>query len=216
MAIPKTIPLFPLPDLVFFPKTYLPLHIFEPRYRQMVLDAKSADRMIGMVLLKEGWEKDYERNPAIYRVGCAGQMIKVEQMEDGRYNILLHGLKKFIVREEFFDRSYRRAAVEPFAVTKESMAIDRDLRAYLVRVLKEYGQLAKIGQQIEMLVNAHPDDEKLVHTLSFALNFTPLEKQFLLEAEHLGQQGHRLVDLIQFKIYEVRSSQRTSLPEKDS
>jgi Lon protease-like protein len=216
MVIPRIIPLFPLPDLVFFPKTYLPLHIFEPRYRQMVADAGSGDRMIGMVLLKEGWEKDYDRNPQIYRVGCVGQMIKVEPLEDGRFNILLYGLKKIVIKEQYFDQSYRRAEIEVHGPADDPMMIGKQLKEHLARVLKEYGSLAKIEQQIEILIKFHPDDEVLIQTLSFALNFTPLEKQFLLEAEHLDQQGHRLLDLIQFKIYEARSSRRGSLPKKDS
>jgi len=217
MYIPKIIPIFPLPDLVFFPKTYLPLHIFEPRFRQMVVDAKSGDQMIGMVLLKEGWEEEYDRNPAIYQVGCIGQMIKVEPLEDGRFNIVLHGLEKFIIKYEFFDRSYRQAAIELLGPRIETpVSIGTELKECVMRLLKEYGLLVKIQQQIDVLVKSRLDDESLVHTLSFVLNFTPLEKQFLLEAEHLDQQGHRLADLIQFKIYEVRSGHRSPLPKNDS
>lgn len=217
MYIPKIIPIFPLPDLVFFPKTYLPLHIFEPRYRQMVVDAKAGDQTIGMGLLKEGWEEEYDQNPAIFPVGCVGRMIKVEPLEDGRFNIILYGLRKFIIKDEFFDRSYRQAAIELIGPRTETPAtIGTELKGCLIRVLKEYGPLVKIDQQIELLVKSHLDDEALVHTLSFALNFTPLEKQFLLEAEDLNQQGHRLVDLIQFKIYEVRSGHRAPLPKRDS
>ena len=69
---PFSIPLFPLPTVVLFPNVLLPLHIFEPRYRQMVEAALGGDRMIGMVLLKPGYEADYEGSPAIYRTGCAG------------------------------------------------------------------------------------------------------------------------------------------------
>ncbi len=217
MYIPKIIPVFPLPDLVFFPKTYLPLHIFEPRYRQMVVDAKSGDQMIGMVLLKEGWEEEYYQNPAIFPVGCVGRLIKVEPLEDSRFNIVLYGLKKFMIKDEFFDQSYRQAAVELLGPRTEALAtIGTELKECLIRLLKEYGLLVKIEQQIELLVKSHLDDEALVHTLSFALNFTPLEKQFLLEAEDLDQQGHRLVDLIQFKIHEVRSGHRVPLPKRDS
>ncbi|HXC61265.1 MAG TPA: LON peptidase substrate-binding domain-containing protein [Nitrospiria bacterium] len=217
MYIPKIIPVFPLPDLVFFPKTYLPLHIFEPRYHKMVVDAKSGDQMIGMALLKEGWEEDYNQNPAIFPVGCVGRMIKVEPLEDRRFNIVLHGLKKFTIKDEFFDRSYRQAAIELLGPRTETpVSIDTKLKDCLIQLLKEYGLLVKIEQQVDVLVKSNLDDEALVHTLSFVLNFTPLEKQFLLEAEDLDQQGHRLVDLIQFKIYEVRSGRRNPLPKKDS
>jgi Lon protease-like protein len=217
MDIPKIIPIFPLPDLVFFPKTYLPLHIFEPRYRQMVMDAKSGDQMIGMVLLKEGWEEEYDRNPATYRVGCVGRMVKMEVLDDGRFNIVLHGLEKFIIKEEFFDRSYRQAAVELLGPRTETpVSIGNELKECLIRLLKEYGLLIKIEQQVDVLFRSRLEDEALVHTLSFVLNFTPLEKQFLLEAEHLDQQGHRLADLIQFKIYEARSGHRSPLSEDDN
>src|ERR1700757_1028338 len=141
MVIPRIIPLFPLPDLVFFPKTYLPLHIFEPRYRQMVADAGSGDRMIGMVLLKEGWERDYDRNPEIYRVGCVGRMIKVEPLEDGRFNILLYGLKKIAIKDQFFDQSYRRAEIEVHGSADDQAMIGTHLKERLSRVLKEYGSL---------------------------------------------------------------------------
>ena len=70
--LPPTIPLFPLPNVVLFPSVFLPLHIFEPRYREMVGDALTGDRIIGMVLLRPGWEADYEGRPPIYPVGCAG------------------------------------------------------------------------------------------------------------------------------------------------
>ena len=181
------------------------------------MDAKSGDQMIGMVLLKEGWEEDYYQNPAIFPVGCVGRMIKVEPIEDGRFNIVLYGLKKFTIKDEFFDRSYRQAAIELIGPRTDAPAmIGTELKECLIQLLKEYGLLVKIEQQIELLIKFHLDDEALVHTLSFALNFTPLEKQFLLEAEDLGQQGHRLADLIQFKIYEVRSGHRTPLPKKDS
>ncbi|HZR47414.1 MAG TPA: LON peptidase substrate-binding domain-containing protein [Candidatus Manganitrophaceae bacterium] len=69
IQVPEWIPIFPLPNVVFFPKTYLPLHIFEPRYCQMVEEALAAERVIGMVLLKEGWEKDYDQNPPVYEIG---------------------------------------------------------------------------------------------------------------------------------------------------
>ena len=64
--LPPTIPIFPLPNAVLFPNVFLPLHIFEPRYREMVADALQGDRIIGMVLLRPGWEADYDGRPAIY------------------------------------------------------------------------------------------------------------------------------------------------------
>ena len=98
--LPPTIPLFPLPNVVLFPNVFLPLHIFEQRYRAMVSDALAGDRIIGMVLLRPGWEQDYEGRPPIYPVGCAGLITHAERLSDGRFNIVLQGLEKFRVLDE--------------------------------------------------------------------------------------------------------------------
>src|ERR1043165_2137413 len=84
----KEIPLFPLPDVVLFPNVERPLLIYEPRYREMVADALKGDRMIGMVRLRPGFEKDYEGRPPIDAVGCVGIIQQSEQLPDGRYIIL--------------------------------------------------------------------------------------------------------------------------------
>src|SRR5687767_11725133 len=93
--LPPTIPIFPLPNAVLFPNVFMPLHIFEPRYRAMVADALAGDRIIGMVLLKPGFETDYEGRPPVYDIGCAGVVTHSEPQADGRYNIVLRGLEKF-------------------------------------------------------------------------------------------------------------------------
>src|SRR6516165_7292581 len=92
--------LFPLPNLVLFPHVMQPLHIFEPRFRQMTTDALAGDRLIAMVLLRPGWEGDYEGRPAIYPVGCLGKVVAEQKLEDGRFNILLRGLSRIHVAEE--------------------------------------------------------------------------------------------------------------------
>src|SRR5476649_630710 len=107
------LPLFPLPNVVLFPNVFLPLHIFEPRYREMVADALASDRMIGMVLLRPGWDHDYEGRPPIYSVGCSGVLTHAERLPDGRYNLVLRGIERFRILEEDDTRSYRRAVIEP-------------------------------------------------------------------------------------------------------
>src|SRR5215475_1047081 len=106
------LPLFPLPNVVLFPNVFLPLHIFEPRYRDMVTDAVASDRMIGMVLLRPGWQGDYEGRPAVFPVGCSGLITHIDRLPDGRYNLVLRGLERFRLKEEDHHRSYRRAIVE--------------------------------------------------------------------------------------------------------
>src|SRR3954452_5610705 len=107
------LPLFPLRTVVLFPNVFLPLHIFEPRYREMVADAVASDRMIGMVLLRPGWERDYEGRPPVYPVGCSGVVPHAERLADGRYTLVLRGLERFRIVDEDHDRSYRRAVIEP-------------------------------------------------------------------------------------------------------
>src|SRR5690348_12988240 len=94
------LPLFPLPNVVLFPGVSLPLHIFEPRYREMVADALSGDRLIGMVLLRPGFEATDDAHPPIYPLGCSGVITHVEELPDGRYNIVLRGIDRFRVVSE--------------------------------------------------------------------------------------------------------------------
>ena len=86
--------LFPLPNLVLFPHVMQPLHVFEPRYRQMTADALAGDRLIALVLLRPGWEADYEGRPPVFPVACLGHVVADKQLPDGRYNLLLRGLSR--------------------------------------------------------------------------------------------------------------------------
>src|SRR6266404_347720 len=102
--------LFPLPNLVLFPHVMQPLHIFEPRYRQMTADALSGDRYIAMVLPMPGWEDSYEAAPPLHPVACIGRIIAEQLLDDGRYNILLRGLARVrIVKEIHCKKMYRIA-----------------------------------------------------------------------------------------------------------
>ena len=111
-SIPSTIPLFPLPDVVLFPHMPLPLHVFEPRYRKMTADVMASHQIIGMTLLKPGWDKDYYGRPPVYAVGCAGVVEECRPLEDGRFNIRLKGVSRFRIRSEQGGEPYRLAAVE--------------------------------------------------------------------------------------------------------
>src|SRR6185436_12491024 len=95
-----TAPLFPLPNVVLFPHVALPLHIFEPRYRQMVADALEGDRLIAIALLKPGWEPDYDGRPPIHEMVCLGRITSHEELESGRYNIVVTGIHRAVVVEE--------------------------------------------------------------------------------------------------------------------
>ena len=94
------IPIFPLPDVVFFPETVLPLHVFEPRYRRMVADCLAGDRQLAVVMLRPGWEQDYHGRPPVHAVGGAGEIIQAEMLADGRYNILVDGRMRVRIEDE--------------------------------------------------------------------------------------------------------------------
>jgi uncharacterized protein len=201
--IPDRIPLFPLPTIVLFPKMYLPLHIFEPRYRQMVIDAHTTGNCIGMALFKEGWEENYYGNPTIYALGCVGRVVSRQNLPDGRSNIVLQGICRYKILEEDCDRTpYRQARIMP--VPEEiSDPLTREVRADLLTTLHE--SLVYDDSDQALLRNGlEPElsDEVLVNTLSASLDLTPLEKQLLLEADTVRQRARRLSDLLQFKRYE--------------
>ena len=117
---PDTIPIFPLPNVVLFPNVFLPLHIFEPRYRAMVKDALASDRIIGMVLLRPGFESNYAGRPSVYPIGCAGLITHSEPLPDGRFNIVLRGLEKFRMTGEASGQPYR------IAFWRDRSAVDVD------------------------------------------------------------------------------------------
>jgi Lon protease-like protein len=117
------VPVFPLPDVVFFPGTTLPLHIFEPRYCDMVRDAMEGEGLIVMTLLRPGWERDYLEAPPIYDVATVGRIEDLTQLPDGGFNLRLVGLQRVRLNELQADTPYRLAQMTPFP---ESDADDRD------------------------------------------------------------------------------------------
>src|SRR5437763_1806384 len=113
-ALPQgefVLPLFPLPNLVFFPETRLPLHVFEPRYRQLVTDVVATNKIFGIVLLRPGWESNYFGAPPIYTTGTLGQIEQAVPLEDGRFNILVRGQVRFRIVDEVLEVPYRSARV---------------------------------------------------------------------------------------------------------
>ena len=111
------IPIFPLPEVTFFPETVLPLHVFEPRYRQMVTDCLAGDRWLAVGMLRSGWEKDYQGRPPLHPIAGAGEIIQAEGLADGRYNVLLDGRSRVRIlgEEPPGDLAYRVVRAERLA-----------------------------------------------------------------------------------------------------
>jgi len=207
------IPLFPLPNVVLFPGMPLPLHVFEPRYREMVRDVEGIptgpdfpkggasspeEKVIGMVLLRGDWRKDYHGNPQIFSVGCAGKMVNVEPLSDGCYNILLHGLREFEVQSEDTTRSYRRATVRWRPPGDRTLASDQ--RPKLEDLLGRLLASDPAGPQAKLLGDPGVTDETFVNFFCYALDLSPLEKQSLLEAQTLAARAARLVEVVEFAL----------------
>ena len=197
--LPPTIPLFPLPNVVLFPNVFLPLHIFESRYRDMVADALAEDRIIGMVLLRPGWEDGYEGRPAIYPVGCAGLITHAERLGDGRFNIVLQGLEKFRVLDEDDSRPYRLARVESIEELAADGA-DRDEMRLARRRLETLLVPQPRGRGAEPKVPPSMADEDLVNALAQYLELEPVEKQALLERDGLLSRCRSLIELLEMKV----------------
>jgi Lon protease-like protein len=200
MSSPSSIPIFPLPSVVLFPHVFLPLHIFEPRYRQMVADALSGDRLIGMTLLRPGYDSDYDGRPPIYGTGCTGIITHFERLEDGRFNLILRGLDKFIVlgeEEPAGNRLYRRALVN--FVDESLYDHERDLlRSERQRLEAALGPFfdRNVGEQ--QLPSAMPDED-FVNALAQYLEFEPIEKQALLERNGIIARCRSMVELLEMK-----------------
>jgi len=198
------LPLFPLPNAVLFPNVFLPLHVFEPRYREMVADAVASDRMIGMVLLRPGWERDYEGHPPIFPVGCSGVITHLDRLPDGRYNIVLRGLERFRITEENHQRSYRRAVIEPLGTPEPSEAdrtVIRQKRTKLESMLASSTESKGLDSRIPSAMS----DEDLINALSQYLGLEAIERQALLEQSSLRARAESLVELLEMKSIVART-----------
>jgi uncharacterized protein len=197
-VLPTEIPIFPLPNVVLFPSALLPLHIFEPRYRAMVADALEGERLIGMVMLRPGWEPHYEEAPQVYPVGCAGFITHAERLPDGRYNIILRGLEKFRILNERGARQsgerYRIARIEAIKEPRPAVtAASREARHRLEKLLAK-----KLHKNDHDFIPKDVPDADLVHAI--AQHLDPLEKQALLECNSLLERCEALVELLEMRM----------------
>ncbi len=198
------LPLFPLPNVVLFPNVFLPLHVFEPRYREMVGEAAATDRLIGLVLLRPGWEAEYEGRPPVYPIGCSGVITHMERLRDGRYNIVLRGLERFRILSEDHAKSYRRAAVERLAECQPTGEDRERVHRHRLRLEELLAPIVERSGNDPKLT-ASMSDEDLVHALAQYLDLEPLEKQALLERDCLRTRAESLVDLLEMKVLMSRT-----------
>jgi Lon protease-like protein len=194
-AIPTEIPLFPLPETSLFPNVSRPFLIFEPRYREMIADALKGDKIIGMVRLMPGFEKDYDGRPPIYAVGCAGRIDEYEQLPDGRYLILLRGLTTFRVLSEDQRRPYRLARIEAIPeVLKDDDGVP--LSTLRNRIEKLLYTVLPLGSEPP---DPGLDDGEYVNVVAQSLGMPEAERQNLLEQSSLVGRARALANLLETK-----------------
>jgi len=189
-ALPAEIPLFPLPETTLFPGVSRPLQIYEPRYKEMIADALKGDRIIGMVRLRAGFEKDYEGRPPIYAVGCAGRIVQSEQLPDGRYLILLQGLTPFRVLGENQRKPYRLGRVEavPDRIEEQERLTLRSLRNRLISLLV---RVLPFGTD---LPDASLEDDEFINVVAQNLPMSEDDRQALLERSSVLARAQTLIE----------------------
>jgi Lon protease-like protein len=189
------VPIFPLAGALLFPRAQLPLHIFEPRYRAMVRDALASDRLIVMVQPKDGREP-----PSLFDVGCLGQIVASEELEDGRFNIVLEGVSRIRVADEVLASTpYRQIDADrsPFADEEDPDPLASIQRAELEREARRYADA--LGYAVDWEAVGRLDDEMLVNGIAQIAPLDVGSKQALLEANGLSARADLLVQFMQFQ-----------------
>jgi hypothetical protein len=189
------VPIFPLPGAILFPRSQLPLHIFEPRYREMVRDAVDGAGRIAMI---QPHRLDDDNRAPLYAVGCVGEVVGVEELEDGRFNIVLLGANRFrMIREAEVDTAYRCADVDIEAFNdEEPPPLSLVQRAEVEREARRLGDALRLAVDWEAV--GRLDDEMLVNAIAQVGPFDVGAKQALLEQEALDDRADLLVQLMQF------------------
>jgi len=190
--------LFPLPNLVMFPHVVQPLHIFEPRYCDLLEDALAGDRLLAIVLLEPGWERDYHGRPAIAPVACLGKIVAHERLPTGRHNILLRGLSRLAIRRELpAQQTFRRAEVEVLDdfYPPAGAAVRPKLRRRLVELARKLlPDSQPLEEQLDDLLASQASLGMLTDVFAFTLGFAPALKQRLLAQWNVDQRSALLTE----------------------
>lgn len=199
--LPDTIPVFPLPGALLLPRARLPLHLFEPRYLQMLDDVmKTKHRLIGMIQPRDMPAGSTEKR--LHAIGCAGRLTGFSETEDGRYMITLSGISRFRVKEEVQGFApYRRCSVEWQAFARDLGPTEDDPgfdRPAFLKLLGRYFTAMEMSTDWGSLTEADP--ELLLNSLSMLCPFDPEDKQALLEAPSLTTRRETLVTLLEFAL----------------
>jgi Lon protease-like protein len=191
----QRVPLFPLSGAILFPRAHLPLHIFEERYKAMVEDALAGSGRIAMIQPSD--ERD---PPSLYPVGCVGELVGVEELDDGKYNIMLLGSSRFrLIAEADGGTPYRQADIDMagFDDDSEPDPLGIAQRADVEREARRFGD--SLGLAVDWEAVGRLDDEMLVNAIAQVAPFDSGAKQALLESRSLAERADLVVQLMQFQ-----------------
>ena len=194
-SLPDEIPVFPLSNFIIFPKTTVPLNIFEPRYIEMIDDAMKGNRIIGMIQPK----KNDQTIPMLYNIGCAGKITSFNETEDGRYLIILNGISRFKIIEELeTEKLYRKCKVDfrnySYDLDKKNEEIKFSDLELIFKNLKNL--FIKQGYTINWKELEKQSLDQTINTLSMASPFSLEEKQILLETSNLSERKKKLEQIL--------------------
>jgi len=207
--LPNKIAVFPLSNFIIFPKTTVPLNIFEPRYIQMIDDAMKGNRIIGIIQPKKTGDL---KKPNLYNVGCAGKITSFNETEDGRYLIVLNGICRFkIISEEKNDKLYRICNISFTEylddLNKKNEEIKSNDLKFIFDELKSF--FKKQGYLINLEEMKKNNLDQTINALSMASPFSLEEKQILLETKNLEIRKEKLEEIL--KIYTLDKFSNTTL-----
>jgi len=195
IKLPEIIPVFPLSNFIFFPKTTAPLNIFEKRYLEMIDDAMKADRIIGMIQPK----KSNQNLPLLYNIGCAGKITSFNETDDGRYLIVITGISRFkIIQEVNTENLYRKCRVDYSNFKCDLVDTKAEIKfSDLELIFKNLKSLFdKQGYLINWKELEKQSLDETINTLSMASPFSLEEKQILLEITNLNERKKKLEEIL--------------------
>lgn len=208
----RTVPVFPLPETVLFPGVGLPLHLFEPRYRQLAEDVIAGDGLMVLALLRPGYERDYEGTPAVHETATLGRVERHERLDDGRYNILLFGTERVRLREPAEEgelspgKLYRARPFTPAPELVPEPGRERlELQESLEARFRELTELS--GADEESDLSGAPFHAR-VNAIASGLNAPAAAKQALLEMDDLGKRALSILELLERELALWRSIAR--------
>ncbi|MDC3116994.1 LON peptidase substrate-binding domain-containing protein [Candidatus Pelagibacter sp.] len=205
MNFPKIIPVFPLSNFIIFPKTAVPLNIFEPRYVEMVNDSMKSDKFIGMVQPKTIKNFDNSKLPVLHKIGCLGKISSFKESNDGRYLIELKGIIRFeVIREINSNKKYRK-----FEINCENYLHDLDEKkedlkfSDLELIFKDLKTLfEKRGFIINWKALERQSLDETINALAMTSPFSLEEKQVLLEAKNLNMRKTKIAEILNTYTYD--------------